>query len=119
MAHRDAVLKGGVHTIIPDGSYRESILSFGNSQHPVDSWKMSSSFIQYNVHTVFGVAGFRPGRRGPFVSAKGPKTIDALSAIWDGTDANLRSAPQLASLKQGPRNDRSVRPRGQPAGVGH
>ncbi len=26
---------------------------------------------------MFWVAGFRPGRRGPFVSAKGPKTIDA------------------------------------------
>ncbi len=25
--------------------------------------------------------GFRPGRRGPFVSAKGPKTIDAPSGL--------------------------------------
>jgi hypothetical protein len=31
-------------------------------------------------------AGFRPGSRGPFVSAKGPKTIDAPSGLirWDG-----------------------------------
>jgi hypothetical protein len=32
------------------------------------------------------IAGFRPGRRGPFVSAKGHKTIDALSGriTWGG-----------------------------------
>jgi len=29
------------------------------------------------VPGVFGDAGFRPGSRGPFVSAKGPKTISA------------------------------------------
>ncbi|MBA3968328.1 MAG: hypothetical protein H0X47_21645 [Nitrospirales bacterium] len=29
---------------------------------------------------MFWVAGFRPGRRGPFVSAKGPKTI--LAVVW-------------------------------------
>jgi hypothetical protein len=30
---------------------------------------------------VLCVAGFRPGRRGPFVLAKGPKTIDAPSGL--------------------------------------
>jgi len=29
---------------------------------------------------VFAVAGFRPGGRGPFVSAKGPKTM--LAVVW-------------------------------------
>ncbi len=34
---------------------------------------------------IFDVAGFRPGKRGPFVPAKGPKTIDAQSDLigWD------------------------------------
>jgi len=27
------------------------------------------------------IAGFRPGRRGPFLSGKGPKTIDAQSGL--------------------------------------
>ena len=40
----------------------------------------------YSVHEIFGIAGFRPGGRGPFVSAKGPKTSDAPSGLiqWDG-----------------------------------
>ena len=33
------------------------------------------------VNVMFCGAGFRPGRRGPFVSAKGPKTIDAPSGL--------------------------------------
>jgi len=66
-------------SLIPDIAYRESILSFANAQHPVDSWKISYLFIQYNLQTVIGIAGFRPGSRGHFVSAKGPKTIDAPS----------------------------------------
>jgi hypothetical protein len=33
------------------------------------------------INVIFCVAGFRPGRRGPFVSAKGPKTIDAPSGL--------------------------------------
>jgi len=35
--------------------------------------------LNNNVLAFFCDAGFRPGRRGPFVSAKGPKTIDAQS----------------------------------------
>ena len=33
------------------------------------------------VKVIFWVAGFRPGSRGPFLSGKGPKTIDALSGF--------------------------------------
>ncbi|HBP86966.1 MAG TPA: hypothetical protein DD706_04635 [Nitrospiraceae bacterium] len=33
-----------------------------------------------HVCAIFDVAGFRPGRRGPFVSAKGPKTM--LAVAW-------------------------------------
>jgi len=39
----------------------------------------------FPVNVMFCIAGFRPGRRGPFVSAKGPKTIDAPSGLL-GTD---------------------------------
>gem|GEM_PF-5917281 len=40
----------------------------------------------YNVHTIFCDAGSRPGSRGPFVLAKGPKTNDAPfgQIRWDG-----------------------------------
>ena len=66
---------------------------------------------------LFYVAGFRPGRRGPFVPAKGPKTIDAQPASSDWTDATTRRARQLAALRQGPPIDPSVRPEGRVAGV--
>ena len=75
-------------------------------------------FFLSHAHLIFSVAGFRPGRRGPFVSAKGPKTIDAPSGSWERTDASLRRADQLAPLKQGPPNAKSVPPLGQTAGVG-
>jgi hypothetical protein len=47
-------------------------------------------------------AGVRPGSRGPFGSAKGPKTIDTQFSLtgWDGR--RIRKADQLAALKQGP-----------------
>ncbi len=54
------------------------------------------------------LAGFRPGSRDPFVSAKGPKTIHAQSGTSYGTDARGR-ASQLAALKQGPPDIKSVR----------
>ena len=38
-------------------------------------------FFLSHAHLIFSVAGFRPGRRGPFVSAKGPKTMDAPSGL--------------------------------------
>jgi hypothetical protein len=51
------------------------------------------------AQVIFCVAGFRPGRRGPFVLAKGPKTIDAPSGFmggdgrqdWGGRTNSLRS----------------------------
>jgi len=78
------------------------------------------------VNRVFCVAGFRPGSRCPFLSGKCPKTIDAQSASFNGTDGNLRRAGQLTEsilshiegLKQGPPVDESVLPLGQTAGVG-
>ena len=41
--------------------------------------QLSPQSLDGNV--LFCVAGFRPGKRGPFVSAKGPKTIDARSGL--------------------------------------
>ena len=65
-----------------------------------------------------GNAGFRPGERGPFLSGKGPKTIDVQPGLICGTDASLRKEDQLASLKQGLQNDQSVPPLGLSASVG-
>ncbi len=69
---------------------------------------------------LFGVAGFRPGGRATFVSAKVAKTIDAQSGYiqmrwtqdWEGAD-------QLAALRQGPSNDKSVHLKSRTAGVGN
>ncbi|WP_443147688.1 hypothetical protein [Nitrospira sp.] len=45
-----------------------------------DGWfALRPCAINFHIKMVFCVAGFRPGWRGPFVSAKGPKTIDAPS----------------------------------------
>ncbi len=63
-------------------------------------------------------AGFRPGSRGPFVSAKGPKTIDAPFGLIGRDGRGIRRAGQLAALKQSPPNTKSVRPEGRTAGVG-
>ncbi len=63
--------------------------------------------------------GFAPAGEALLFRQKDPKPLTPSLAILDGTDANLLSARQLAALKQGTRNERSVRPRGQPAGVGH
>jgi hypothetical protein len=48
-----------------------------------------------------------------------PKPLMPSLAALDGLDANLWCADQLAPLKQGPRNNTSLRPRGQSAGIGH
>jgi len=47
------------------------------------------------------LAGFRPRRRGPFVSAKGPKTSFARRGPADALRCSANpAAAQLASLKQ-------------------
>jgi len=43
--------------------------------------KRLSRLPKNGIHKMFCDAGFRPGSRGPFVSAKGPKTIDAQSGL--------------------------------------
>jgi hypothetical protein len=63
-------------------------------------------------------AGFRPGSRATFVSAKVAKTIDAPSGLIAEEGRQLRRADQLARLKHGPPNAKSVPPVGQPEGVG-
>ena len=55
-------------------------------------------------------AGFRPGSRGPFGSAKGPKTIDAPPGHIRVGGRKPREGGQLAVLKQAPPRDESVRP---------
>ena len=101
-----------------DDVYRGSILGFA-TQKMLAVKRIALVPPNHRVNRVFCVAGFRPGRRGPFVPAKGPKTIDApCLASLVRMDANLGRADQLASLKQGPPTDESVPPLSQTAGVG-
>ena len=65
-----------------------------------------------------GRTGFRPGSRGPFVSAKGPKTTFAQVGTLDRSDASHGGADQLAGLKQDPLFDLSVSPVSRLAGGG-
>ena len=58
-------------------------------------------------------AGFRPGSRSTFVSAKVDKAIDApFGHYWRGRPRR-GGTDQLARLKQGPPNTKSVRPRAE------
>ncbi len=67
------------------------------------------SFYNPGVNVIFRVAGFRHGRRGPFVSARGPKTIDAPSGlIHRERTPTMGRAVQLAGLTQGPPGDKGV-----------
>ena len=89
------------------------------------------SVLGFRVHEMFCGAGFRPGRRGPFVPAKGPKTMDAPSGLMgaDGRQPEeggpTRGAcPEILwfmsveGLKHGPPPDEGVPPLNQTAGVG-
>ncbi len=48
---------------------------------------------------------------------KDPKPLTPRLARSEGKDASLRSADQLAALKQGPPADKSFPPLGQTAGI--
>ena len=62
--------------------------------------------------------GFGPGRRVPFVSAKGTKTIAAPAGFLGGRDANpVKSGPTRSAQTRAAR-DKSIPPKGQPAGFG-
>jgi len=63
-----------------DDVYRGSILGFA-TQKMLAVKRIALVPPNHRVNRVFCVAGFRPGRRGPFVPAKGPKTIDAPSCL--------------------------------------
>ena len=95
-------------------TYRESILGGCQSKRVGRRTHCTGGS---NSNGIFCIDGFRPGRRDPFVSAKGPKTIDAPSGLIRGDGRKLAEADQLAGLKQGPAADKSVLPFGQPAGV--
>ena len=58
--------------------------------------------IRYNFVRELYYAGFRPCRRGTFVSAKGPKTIFARARPHGGPSASVSNlmAQELAPLKQ-------------------
>jgi hypothetical protein len=59
--------------------YRESILWFARKNAQAGS-HVALLHLTF-VSMCCSVAGFCPGRRGPFISGKGPKTIDAPSGL--------------------------------------
>ena len=67
--------------------------------------------LNSHVNVMFCVAGFRPGRRGPFVSAKGPKTMDAPSGLMG---ADLRK-PDESGPTRGPCPESCRRAQTRPA----
>ena len=71
------------------------------------------SFFESTVDT-----GFRPGSRAPFVSGKGPKTIDAPPGLIGSDGRRGEGASQLAVLIQGSPRYEGVRLKAQTAGVG-
>ena len=75
-------------------------------------------FPYFHVLALFCVAGFRPGRRGPFVSAKGPKTSDAPSGLMrtdgrqsaeGGPTRSAHTRPPEARPSLGPAGRRRTR----------
>ena len=64
----------------------------------------------------FVLPGFGPAAEVLLFRQKDPKPMTPSSAGLDGTDAGGR-ADQLATLRQGPQDFRSVRPKGRTAGV--
>jgi hypothetical protein len=65
----------------------------------------------------FVMPGFVPAAEILFFRKKDPKPMTPRQASWDGTDASLGRADQLAALKQGLPDDQSARPWGLSAGV--
>ncbi len=70
------------------------------------------------VNVLFCVAGFRPGRRGPFVPAKGPKTSDAPSGLMRADGRQPEEGGPTRSAHTRPASDESVPPLAQTAGIG-
>jgi len=73
---------------------------------------MSRSFLpNSSIKVFFCVAGFRPGGRGPFVSAKGPKTIDAPSGLirLDGRKAGEGEPTRYAQTRLAGSSERPPR----------
>ena len=65
----------------------------------------------------FCVAGFRPGSRATFVSAKVAKTSDAPSGLMRGEGRKLAEGGPTRRAQTRSARDKSVPPLGQPAGV--
>ena len=55
-------------------------LVFSQSTSIVKMERGTCVYPKYHVHPIFCEAGSRPGSRGPFLSAKGPKTM--LAVAW-------------------------------------
>ena len=109
-----------------DDVYRKSILGFAGERLARVSPTLVSTCC--SVWPGFAPAGEAPStwlRTGLLFRQKGPKPLTPRLASWEGRDAGLRRADQLAEpvlsliegLTQGPPADESVPPLGQTAGV--
>ncbi|WP_447963722.1 hypothetical protein [Nitrospira sp. Ecomares 2.1] len=81
--------------------YRESTLGLGRKKgltgEPI---ALVRTTLMFNV--IFCVTGFHPGRQGPFVPAKGPKTIDAPSGLIRGEGRRTEEAGPTRSAQTRP-----------------
>jgi hypothetical protein len=105
-------------TVIPDSCYRESILGFPLQQLLEHGARGEPILVSKGLLVLPGFApanevllGASRRARPLLWRQKWPKPITPRQASFDGTDANLRRAGQLAALRQGPPDDLSVRPR--------
>ena len=109
-----------------DDVYRKSILGFAGERLARVSPTLVSTCC--SVWPGFAPAGEAPStwlRTGLLFRQKGPKPLTPRLASWEGRDASLRRAAQLAEpvlsliegLTQGPPADENVPPVGQTAGV--
>ena len=110
-----------------DDVYRKSILGFAGERLA----RVFATFVSTgsSVWPGFAPAGEAPStwlRTGLLFRQKGPKPLTPRLASWEGRDASLRRADQLAEpvlsliegLTHGPPADESVPSVGQTAGVG-
>ncbi len=94
---------------------------FGSVQKISSSNTAAGGVFQHSqneIVMVFIDAGFRPGSRDPFVSAKGPNTIDAQFGLIKMIGRKAQEGGQTRYIQTMPTHYQSVHPKIRTAGVG-
>ncbi len=104
------------YVVIPDIFYRESIL-FIPSQCALVRRTRLTRFTYYFAQALLMLPVSATYRRLFWQKWTKPLT-PSLDTLEEGKDAILRRADQLAAPRQGPQNDKNVRPIGLTKGVG-